>query len=244
MPFEFRARYGLLTYAQCGDLDPHAVCEHLGRLGAECIIGREDHEDGGVHLHAFCMWEGEYRTRSQRQFDVDGCHPNIVRGYGTPEKGYDYAIKDGDVVAGGLERPSGVRVSASRDPWPDIILSESREQFFEAVSQLAPRSLCTSFTSLRAYADWKYRESPEPYRTPEGVLFREDLPWQLSDWVQQNLGGLGHTGKCLLPVIPVIRTAPLGHGASSPGGGLVLSPALEGAGIQRIAWGLGANLYC
>ena len=102
MTFRFAARYGLLTYAQSGELDPFRVVNHLADLGAECIIGREDHADGGVHLHAFFMFERKFESRNVRVFDVDGCHPNIVRGYGTPEKGWDYATKDGDVVGGGL----------------------------------------------------------------------------------------------------------------------------------------------
>ena len=197
MPFEFRAKYGLLTYAQCGDLDPFAVSDHLSELGAECIVGREDHADGGIHLHAFFMFETEFRSRSERVFDVQGCHPNIVRGYGTPEKGYDYAIKDGDVVAGGLERPSGARVSRTRDPWADVIMASTRDEFFELVSQVAPRSLCCSFTSLRAYADWRYREDQQPYCTPAGLSFDTGEYPILGEWVQQALVGPGHSGECL-----------------------------------------------
>ena len=121
MPFRFAAKYALLTYAQCGQLNPFHVCDHLGSLGAECIIGREDHEDGGLHLHAFFMFEREFRTRDERVFDVDGRHPNVVRGYGTPEKGWDYATKYGDVVAGGLERPSREGLSKSGEPWSTIV---------------------------------------------------------------------------------------------------------------------------
>ena len=107
MPFRFQAKYGLLTYAQCGDLDPFAVVTRLSELGAECIVGREIHEDGGIHLHAFFSFEKKRNLKNERIFDVEGVHPNIQASYGTPEKGYDYAIKDGDVVGGGLERPSG-----------------------------------------------------------------------------------------------------------------------------------------
>ena len=98
--FRFQARYALLTYAQCGDLDPFAVVNHLAELGAECIIGRENHSDGGLHLHAFVDFGRKYRTRNTRAFDVQGCHPNVSPSRGTPEEGFDYAIKDGDVVAG------------------------------------------------------------------------------------------------------------------------------------------------
>ena len=97
-PLFFDAKYGLLTYAQCGSLDPKRVAEHIEHLGGQCIIGRESHADGGLHLHAFFMFERKFRTRACRVFDVDGRHPNVVRGYGSPEKGYDYATKDGAIL--------------------------------------------------------------------------------------------------------------------------------------------------
>ena len=166
--FRFNARYGLLTYAQCDDLDPHAVVVHLGSLGAECIVGRENHRSEGVHLHAFFMFERKFSTRNCRAFDVSGRHPNIVAGYGTPENGWDYATKDGDIVGGGLERPSGGndRVSRSGSVWSQIVLAETREEFFELCKDLDPRALCVNYTSLKAYADWRYRLDRAPYTHP------------------------------------------------------------------------------
>lgn len=196
MPFLFQAKYGLLTYAQCDGLDPHRVVCHLGDLGAECVIGREAHEDGGVHLHAFFMFERKYRTRDERHFDVDGRHPNIVRGYGTPEKGWDYATKDGDVVGGGLERPGGDGVSAASSVWSQLVLAGDRDSFFEMCADLAPRALLCNFTSLRCYADWRFRECPAPYQHPDGVLFSTGRYPDLDAWIQQNLGGSGNPGKC------------------------------------------------
>ena len=55
MTFRFAAKYGLLTYAQSDGLDPFAIVNHLGDLGLECIVGRELHDDGGTHYHAFFM---------------------------------------------------------------------------------------------------------------------------------------------------------------------------------------------
>jgi hypothetical protein len=195
MPFLFEAKYGLLTYAQCGALDPWAVNDHLGQLGAECIVGRESHTDGGVHLHAFFMFGRKFRTRNERLFDVGGCHPNIVRGYGTPEKGFDYATKDGDVVAGGLGRPGGEGVSETGNVWSQLILAGDREEFFELCAKLAPRALLCSFTSLRCYADWKYRADPEPYEHPVGLDLCTGHYPMLDQWVSGNLGGPRDIGK-------------------------------------------------
>lgn len=198
MPFKFEARYGLLTYAQCGTLDPWRVVNHLGDLGAECIVGLEDHVDGGLHLHAFFMFERKFGTRNERVFDVDGKHPNIVRGYGTPEKGWDYATKDGNVVGGGLARPSRDRVSKAGEVWSELVLAEDRETFFELCKELAPRALLCSFPSLRCYADWRYREDPTPYEHPGGLEFDTSEYPGLDSWVSQNLGGSGVSGEFIL----------------------------------------------
>lgn len=206
MTFRFAARYGLLTYPQCGDLDPWAIVEMLGDLGAECIIGRESHVDGGLHLHAFFMFERKFESRNVRVFDVDGQHPNIVRGYSTPEKGFAYAIKDGEVVAGGLDCSQfGSTVSSARNVWAEIILSGTREEFFEACARLAPRSLCCSFSSLKCYADWRYRPEPVPYESPDGLSFDTTAFPELDSWVSHALAGPGHSGECILHVDP---TAP------------------------------------
>ena len=189
MPFRFQARYVLVTYAQCGDLDPHEVVCLFSSLGAECIIGRENHRDEGVHLHAFVDFGRKYRTSNERAFDVNGCHPNITPSRGTPEKGYDYAIKDGDVVGGGLERPVRGGVHEDGDPWRQICDAASRDEFWELVRELAPRALLTSFTSLRAYADWHYRPVRTPYTTPEGITFDLSGAEELSEWVRNNLSG-------------------------------------------------------
>ena len=198
MSFRFQARYALLTYAQCGDLDPWAVNDHLAELGAECIIAREVHADGGTHLHAFVDFGRKFRTQRTDVFDVGDHHPNISPSYGTPEKGFDYAIKDGDVVAGGLERPNGKAVSRSADPWATIILAESRGEFFQLLHELAPRALCTSFTSLSKYADWKYRVDPEPYQHDPSFTFNLERFPELLEWSHDTFASVGEVSMYYL----------------------------------------------
>lgn len=186
MPFRFQAKYGLLTYAQCGDLDPFHVVEHLSSLGAECIVGRECHSNGGVHLHAFFMFESKFRSSNERVFDVDNCHPNISRGYSNPADGYDYAIKDGDVVAGGLDRPGEHSVQKSSN-WSQIVEAENEDEFWALVRELDPRALCVSFTSLRAYASHRYAPERAPYRSPDGIRFCTEQYPELDEWVETSL---------------------------------------------------------
>jgi len=204
MAYQFRRRYALVTYAQCGALDPFEVSDLFSTLGAECIIGRENHSDGGIHLHAFVDFGREYSTRNPRQFDVAGCHPNVLPGKKTPEKMYDYATKDGDVVAGGLQRPDGSGVHDTGSKWHEIILAQTRDEFFDLCAAMDPRSLACSFPSLSKYADWRYRVDRGRYTTPEGYEFDTGGFPELDDWVLSNLEGHqpGRRGKSLVLIGP------------------------------------------
>jgi len=167
--FDFYARYGLFTYSQCSTLCGQRVSDFFGTLGAECIVAREYHADGGTHLHVFADFERRRRFRRADFADVQGHHPNIVSSYGTPWDGYDYCIKDGDVVAGGLERPderSGAGLSAKDKHWAEIVAAPTREQFFEKLRVLAPADLARCFPSLSKFADWQYAEVEPVYDGP------------------------------------------------------------------------------
>ena len=172
MAFHCNARYFLITYAQCGDLSEWSVLECFSGLGAECIIARELHQDLGLHLHVFVDFGRKFRSRKVDIFDVDGRHPNIKPSRGTPEKGYDYAIKDGDVVAGGLERPDRTTGSGKNfNMWSEIAGSESREQFWQLCEELDPKSLCVAFGQLQKFADWRFAEVAPVYESPGGFEF-------------------------------------------------------------------------
>ncbi len=187
MTFHCNARYFLLTYSQCGELDPWAVSNHLGELRGECIVAREAHADDGTHLHAFVDFGRKFRSRRTSIFDVDGHHPNVSATHSSPREGFDYACKDGDIVAGGLERPEQGNRLVRRSGWHDIISATSRDQFFERIMAHDPRTLCTSFTQLSLYADWMYREDPEPYRTPDGLDIDASAFPQLEEWSRREI---------------------------------------------------------
>jgi len=197
--FVINSRYVLLTYPQCEGLDEWAVNDHLCTLGAECIIGREDHADGGTHLHAFVDFGKKLRTRRVDFFDVGGFHPNIVPSRGSPGRGYDYATKDGNVVAGGLERPGNDGATTHVDKWSEIISAKDRDDFWSNVERLDPKALCTNFGNLQRYADWRYKSKPEPYIHPAGVNFELGMVPELVTWREQSLelGTVG--GKHPLP---------------------------------------------
>lgn len=217
----FQFKHVLLTYAQCGELDPFKVVEHLGDLGAECIVGREDHADGGVHLHCFATFEEKFRTRDERWADVEGCHPNAQPCKTTPEKMYDYAIKDGEVVAGGLGRPSGVRDGENGSKWGQILNAGSRDEFFALVQELDPRALGYAHASVMRCADWLFPVVREPYVSPAGVSFDTSAFPELDDWVRDYLRG-SVVGECSLSSIP-----PFGGNPTRRSSGSTYAPFLR-----------------
>ena len=177
MTFILNARYFLVTYSQCGTLDEWAVNDHFGSLGAECLVGREVHADGGTHLHVFCDFGRKFRSRRADVFDVDGYHPNIERSKRNPRKGAGYAEKDGDIVAGGLEvgtLPTKL-VSGAQDPGSTLVCCENRAEFYEVAEDICPWDLITKFGSMHAYAKWRWPEVGMEYARPPGSSLQMEL---------------------------------------------------------------------
>uniref|UniRef100_A0A8A4XBI6 Replication-associated protein n=1 Tax=Aegithalos caudatus Genomoviridae sp. TaxID=2814943 RepID=A0A8A4XBI6_9VIRU len=207
MSFYFNSRYGLFTYSQCGDLDGFAVMDCFSALGAECIVGRELHENGGVHLHVFVDFGRRFRSRRATIFDVGGFHPNVSASRGTPDEGYEYAIKDGDVICGGLAKPDCVTRrngdSATDTKWAEITSTESREEFWRVLHELDPKSAACNFNSLQKYADWKFADVPAVYEHPRNVGFVGGEFDGRDMWVQQSGIGCGQPllGKCFALVV-------------------------------------------
>ncbi|AMH87663.1 replication-associated protein [Pacific flying fox faeces associated gemycircularvirus-1] len=181
--FRVQTRYVLLTYSQGGELDPWVVHDLIVGYPAECIIGREDHADGGTHLHAFVDFGRRVNIRDPRRFDVEGFHPNIQPCGRTPQKMLDYAIKDGDVVAGGLDPTIDSAVQGSGDVWSRIANAPTVDEFWDLARELAPRALLCNHQSLRAYAEWHYRPEAVAYQHPDTLQLSTAGVPGLDEWV-------------------------------------------------------------
>lgn len=190
MPFRFRSKYALLTYSQCQDLDGSSIASHLDQLGATYVIGKEAHADGGTHFHAFAMFPEKFTSSSERFADVLGVHPNIQLARKTPWKMYDYACKDGEVIARTLERPAESS-SASRgrdtdDKWAAMLAAETPDEFWKTVRELDPGLLFRSFTSLQKYVEWWYTPRQAVYESPERMVLHLENHEAVSDWLRDE----------------------------------------------------------
>lgn len=192
--FKCNARYFLITYAQSAGLDEWDVVAHFATLQAECIVAREDHADGGTHLHTFVDFGRKFRSRRTDIFDVHGYHPNIEPSCGNPGGGYDYACKDGEIVAGGLGRPSGGKVSKTSTPWHWIITAGDPEELRDLVRELAPKEAILRAREIEWFIDREFRVERPPYVHPDNMHFRLDELPDLAEWRDNVLGG-DHEGR-------------------------------------------------
>lgn len=192
MTFRFDAKYGLLTYAQSNGLDPWKVNDLLSKLGAECIIGHEDHADGGTHLHAFFMFARKFCSRNPRVFDCEGHHPNILRGRKSPGQMWDYATKDGDIVAGGLARPEDEQVASNGDEfWTAVFDATTRDETFRVARESSVSLLGRYYFQVRAIAEGKTIKNPLDYECDASLAFELGHYPELSDWCSSYLGRRG-----------------------------------------------------
>ena len=166
--FSFHARYALLTYAQCGDLCPFTIVDLLSTMGAECIIGREHHQDGGIHLHVFVDFGRKYRSRRADTFDVEVSTQTLASLMALGE-GLRLRMQRWGCCCGGLDRPVPTEGrggdSKTHSIWSQITSATTRESFWDLVHDLDPKSAVTCFTQLQKYCDWKYRYCPPAYES-------------------------------------------------------------------------------
>lgn len=193
------AKFLLLTYSQVPDSIesgmPMSIVLRASEKGAECLVGRELHADGGIHFHAFIDFGGRrYSTRNQHDWDIEGQHPNIEKGGRTPWRIYDYVGKDGDIVAGGAERPPETTTPTGGDQWERVLDAPTRAEFLARLRECYPRVLVASFGSVSKYADWAYAPDPIQYQHPENYGSSLEGYDDLKDWVDDYIRG-GYEGR-------------------------------------------------
>lgn len=103
MSFRLQATHLFLTYPQC-PLDFDVVYNHLLELkfNDNCVellcVGRESHQDGNLHYHAYVKFQRKLNLRNPNFFDISGFHPNIQKCKSTNDV-LKYVTKDGDYRA-------------------------------------------------------------------------------------------------------------------------------------------------
>lgn len=181
--FAYDGVHVFLTYPQCPverERLRDSLQEKYGDI--QYCIGRERHEDGNFHLHAYVHFGRRRRFTQTDAFDVDGHHPNIQR----PRNARDviaYCRKeDGEaLVSEKLEA-----VSIPNGGWGEVLeLSKNRDEFLDLVGTRFPRDYVLSLDALLRFCEWKFGRVETEYTGRARSEFRE--PDSLTEWVSNNL---------------------------------------------------------
>lgn len=203
--FQARAKNFILTYPQCNDDVQSQFIDNGGNFPQlveqdlelpNCVrIGRERHQDGGVHFHVFLGFESTVTVNSPTLFDYFGAHGNIKSVRTTPRRAYEYVGKDGDIIHEfGISPPEGgASNSGSNSRWIDIVNAESKDSFLSAVRLQAPRDWVLSLDRILQYAEYAYPTPVAPYESPSTTTAWGRAP-QLREWLSQAAIGR-HVGE-------------------------------------------------
>ena len=105
---------------------------------------------------------------------------------------YEYATKDGDIVAGGLERPTKDSVtSASHDFWTAVFDAETKEETLRVAQDVDVGFLGRYFFQVRAIAEGKAIKNPLDYVSPPSLEWELGPYPELVDWCETYLGRRG-----------------------------------------------------
>lgn len=197
-------RYFLLTYAQAGDNWPVAeLTALLGLVGAKCRIGKEHHQDGGAHYHAFVDFGHKYEFENVHRFCVgpkrpgstSNCigqtHCNILPIRRTPFHAFDYAGKDGNVLYEDVTRPPARGAGASRDDkWAGSLQLATKNEFLEDLKNHSPRDWVLYYKQIEAAADRVFGKHSQPPNLPDpsiGLTIHWNRYPEVKHWVLCNL---------------------------------------------------------
>lgn len=193
MAFRFEAKTAFVTWSQVNktwdDFLPHFI-ERLSGLPktSQYVISQEKHADGGIHYHAYIIWDEKLRIRGCDFLDVAGNHPNI-RTIGKTKQDrlrvYQYVIKHGDVKrSADFPEPEE---TASKPTWSQLKACTNREEWWDLVHEISARDYHLSRERLEYSCDAQFNNrAPQPYIEPEHYGFF-DIPRQMEDWVQNEL---------------------------------------------------------
>jgi len=184
--FSFDGRDVFLTYPQCGDLTRERVRDFLLSTHGvrRFLVGRELHDDGNPHIHAYAGWDERRRLTGERVFDVDGHHPNIQKPRSAKAVA-EYCQKY-DVEALRNFELEELAADNRGTGWRSLLRDCPDERTFLArVEEHYPRELCLSLGRLLEFCQWRFGNNRTGYTGRRRDEFLE--PDELREWARLSL---------------------------------------------------------
>lgn len=156
------------------------------------VVGLEQHEDGGYHIHAFLKYAERVNSRDPRVFDVDGFHPKII----IPTKYRNCARYCAGLTRESRRKPGAIDyltnipadtfATNETETYASIINgSSSKSLFLQGVQQRFPRDFVLNLKRLEYAASYLWGEERGEEYTPLFTQFAE--PTDLTEWREHYL---------------------------------------------------------
>lgn len=165
--------------------------------GGKCVIGLEDHKDGGKHYHVYAVaTENEkgkqpmFSTRGARAWDLAGYHPNIQPVKAGHTKTWKYCRKENNVVCDEIPEPHDPM--ARRKKVDEVFSSalascNDHRSFLEDVRTNGPGVFFKNFNSIDAAARFCYQKDNQvQIDDPACTLLLDTYP-EIQDWITTEL---------------------------------------------------------
>ncbi|API65468.1 Rep [Vernonia crinkle virus] len=198
--FLVNARNFFLTYPRCSLTKEEALSQLLAldtptnKLFIR--ICRELHENGEPHLHVLIQFEGKFKCRNNRFFDLNSpnrstqFHPNI-QGAKSSSDVKSYMEKDGDVLDHGVFQIDGRSARGgcqnANDAYAEALNSGSKSQALDILKEKAPKDFVLQFHNLNANLDRIFAPPMEQYISPFLSSSFNNVPDTLEEWASENV---------------------------------------------------------
>lgn len=193
MPFRLQGKHLFLTYPRCDSSKEDLLTFLNSKLSIEhYVIAQEQHQDGGLHLHAIVSLTSRCDIRNERLLDFGLHHPNL-QVCRSPLGSRIYVSKHGNVL-------TNVEVPAHRPSWGDLRReSTTQVQYLQAIEKHYPEKAALNWDRLTNYANQAFKTQSTPYEHPYPNT-EWHLPGPISDWL---------TGDFMVISILLPRNTPL-----------------------------------
>nr|AGQ54651.1 replicase [Radish leaf curl virus] len=197
--FQIYAKNYFLTYPKCS-LTKEEALSQLQNLQTPVNkkyikICRELHENGEPHLRVLIQFEGKYKCKNNRFFDLVSptrsahFHPNI-QGAKSSSDVKSYMEKDGDTLDSGEFQIDGRSARGGQQTANDAYaaaLNAGSKEALRIIKELAPKNYVLQFHNLNANLDRIYTPPLEVYVSPFSSSSFDQVPEELEEWAAENV---------------------------------------------------------
>lgn len=164
MSFRCNARVFFLTYSQVGDSLSHDDIANFLKQDSKyarhfswAVIGKERHQDQGLHYHVVVGYEKKIDCRNSRAFDINPHHHPKIESTRDTQASIAYAKKDGDFKLFG-EPPQ------KRRKWSEISNASTADEARDLIKEISYRDYVINLERVEYFLERNFAQETPVYQ--------------------------------------------------------------------------------